>query len=712
MSVKPPLLDYALKGLRGCWLPEHGRWSHVYHLDGRDQPNQSIPSSDVFYTLNVLLGLSRVRHIAHGVDLPTTFQRNVAQLETLPVPTYAFGMALWTAAELELEIPEGVLRRIKNLLDDKRNWEWFRGQDLGMVLCGAVAQARHNPAEWSDLADQLFAFLRRRFHCTSDLFFDGAAGPRRSYASFATQTYLTLSCYEYGHFRNEIGAIEIANRCTLKLLELQGPNGEWPWFFDVPRGQVLDFYEVYSVHQYGMAPSFLQIAEHLNVPGARAALVKGFRWVLGENQLRRAMLVPALHMSIRSQVRKGELWTNKFRMTRAIGGSLLNRKAALIDPSSLELRLECRSYELGWILWSFGQREDIPELTHHQFFADPGGPGTGQEARTGTGMAPRRVQPAKPLISVIIPHLNQPESLAACLNALSAQTLDKKLFEIIVVDNGSAAMPSPAVAGCNPIRLVQELEPGPGPARNRGVRLADGEIFAFIDADCRAHPDWLRNALHSMSGAPDRTILGGKVDIWHDRSNPDLTAMEAYESIFAYRQQMYIQSRGFSGTGNLVVRRPDFEEVGPFGGIMIAEDIDWGKRACSAGFGFLYVPDMIVSHPARVSLGDMCLKWDRHIQHSLSTSIERPFWRIWWACHAAAVFCSPAVDGFRIIFSNQIHGTTTKVKALAVLVTVRSYRALRMVQQLWTRKGVVWNRIGAIAAPSKPPAKQKIEIVK
>jgi hypothetical protein len=42
----------------------------------------------------------------------------------------------------------------------------------------------------------------------------------------------------------------------------------------------------------------------------------------------------------------------------------------LIDPGDVGLRLECRSYELGWILWSFGQRSDLPELTHHQIFRD------------------------------------------------------------------------------------------------------------------------------------------------------------------------------------------------------------------------------------------------------------------------------------------------------------------------------------------------------
>src|SRR5260370_17760746 len=59
VSRNSPLVNYALSGLQRCWLPEHGRWSHIYHLDGRSEPNESLARSDVFYTLNVLLGFSR-----------------------------------------------------------------------------------------------------------------------------------------------------------------------------------------------------------------------------------------------------------------------------------------------------------------------------------------------------------------------------------------------------------------------------------------------------------------------------------------------------------------------------------------------------------------------------------------------------------------------------------------------------------------------------
>jgi hypothetical protein len=367
---RPPLIDYALSGLRRCWLPSHGRWSHIYHLDGRDSPNESVPHSDVFYTLNILLGMSRLDAIPEDIDVPAIFKQNALQLTKMPVAKYAFGMALWAGAQLKLAIPTDVARRLEILLEDRKNWNRFRAQDLGMLLTGIIAQAKAGHEEWLRFADPLFSFLVERYYGPSGLFFDAPYGLRRRFASFATQTYLTIACYHHGEFTGNSRAIEMANTCTRKLIALQGPNGEWPWFFDAQGGRVVDFYEVYSVHQYGMAPAFLECAERHDVHEARPALIKGFRWIFGANQLRKSMLVPTLQLSIRSQVRKAELRSKSGRILRALANVGFGRSSALIDPSDVGLRLECRSYELGWILWSFGQRSDLPELTHHQIFRD------------------------------------------------------------------------------------------------------------------------------------------------------------------------------------------------------------------------------------------------------------------------------------------------------------------------------------------------------
>ena len=366
--VNSPLVSYALAGLDRCWLPERQCWSHIYHLDGRGDPNESVPHSDVFYTLNVLLGMARVPRVPPHIDVRAIFKTNTPRLMALPVPTYAFGVALWTAGELNLHIPNDVLSLIKIKLADKNEWKRFTAQDIGMILIGVIAQAKREPEWWSELATRLADHLIDEYWSNSALFFEAPYALRRRFSSFATQTYLTLACYVYGEFANDRRSIETANTCARKLISLQGPNGEWPWFFDSLKGAVLDFYEVYTVHQCGMAPAFLEHAERHGVPGARNALVRGFNWVLGGNQLGVQMLVPELQMTIRSQVRRGEMHTKMPRMVRAMKGAVLGRKADLIDRAGLELRLECRSYELGWVLWSFGQRADLPELTQRDVF--------------------------------------------------------------------------------------------------------------------------------------------------------------------------------------------------------------------------------------------------------------------------------------------------------------------------------------------------------
>ena len=302
----------------------------------------------------------------------------------------------------------------------------------------------------------------------------------------------------------------------------------------------------------------------------------------------------------------------------------------------------------------------------------------------------------RPLISVIVPHLDQQDYLEACLLSLEAQTLEQPLFEIIVVDNGSISPPHAQVSRHPGVRLLQEATPGPGPARNHGAKFAAGGILCFIDADCRADPNWLEVVLRTFNSAPEGIILGGDVQIWRD-DKQRYTAIEAYESIFGYRQKMHVERFGFSGSGNLAVRTADFEKVGPFAGIMLAEDKDWGNRARAVGFKFKYVAQMIVFHPARPSLEQLCVQWDRLIRHALTMTRQGSHWRIRWTARAFAVLASPFVDIVEVAKSPHISGWSARFKAFVVLVVIRSYRAWRMMAMLRSPdKGVVWNRDNAV----------------
>jgi GT2 family glycosyltransferase len=306
-----------------------------------------------------------------------------------------------------------------------------------------------------------------------------------------------------------------------------------------------------------------------------------------------------------------------------------------------------------------------------------------------------------PMISVIIPHLNQPDCLEACLHSLEVQTLKRSNFEVIVVDNGSSRGPEAQISRYRGVRLLREPEPGPGPARNCGAKAATGDILCFIDADCRAHPEWLDVVHFKLNSLPQGTILGGDVQIWRDNKKY-FTAIEAYESVFGYRQKMHIERFGFSGSGNLAVRRTDFEKVGPFKGITLAEDVDWGNRAQMAGLRFVYVPQMIVYHPARASLQHLCIQWDRLIQHTLTAARQKSRWKIYWILRAIAVFGSSFAHIPEVTTSRHIKGLATRIKAFYILVVIRSYRAWKMITLLrCPDQGVVWNRDAAVGA-AKP----------
>ena len=284
-------------------------------------------------------------------------------------------------------------------------------------------------------------------------------------------------------------------------------------------------------------------------------------------------------------------------------------------------------------------------------------------------------QSSEPRISVVIPHLNQSLFLKRCLGSLKAGS--RQPNEIIVVDNGSSEMPTAVCSEFSNVTLLHEKIPGPGPARNLGIAHAQSDVLAFIDADCLADPKWLEVA--ARDALSDKfEILGGDVRIAYvDPHN--LTPLEAYESIYAYRMDRYIAREGFTGTGNLVVKREILGHVGPFAGIGVAEDRDWGQRATGLGYKIRYVPDMKVYHPARRSFSELKIKWDRHMSHDFEQISGGKDW-LKWITKTLAMGVSPLFELPRLLLSDRLSGASNRLRAFKALTRIRLYRAKRMLQ--------------------------------
>lgn len=298
-------------------------------------------------------------------------------------------------------------------------------------------------------------------------------------------------------------------------------------------------------------------------------------------------------------------------------------------------------------------------------------------------------------IAVVIPHLNQPELLGLCLAALARQTLDLRRVEVVVVDNGSDTLPEAVVAPYPWARLVAEAEPGPGPARNRGVALSHAPLIAFTDSDCVPDPGWLSALVARFEAEPEAGVLGGEVRVFPAQPGQPAPA-EAYDMVYGFRQAHQIAKYRFAATANLAVRREVFEAVGPFAGITVSEDMDWGQRAARAGHPTRFAGDALVLHPARRSMGDLRRQWDRHIDHHHTMKTQRPFGQVRWLLEAVAIAVSPLAEIGTILRTDRLPDARGRVLAFAALVRMRAYRGSRMVGCMLPatkrRADKVWNR--------------------
>lgn len=121
-------------------------------------------------------------------------------------------------------------------------------------------------------------------------------------------------------------------------------------------------------------------------------------------------------------------------------------------------------------------------------------------------------RPPRPLradarVSVVVPALNEEESLPLVLAALPRD----RVHEVVVVDNGSTDGTARAAA-VHGARVVSEPVRGYGRACLSGIAdLDDPEIVAFVDADFSDHPDELPRVLDPILENRADLVIGSRM---------------------------------------------------------------------------------------------------------------------------------------------------------------------------------------------------------
>jgi len=202
-------------------------------------------------------------------------------------------------------------------------------------------------------------------------------------------------------------------------------------------------------------------------------------------------------------------------------------------------------------------------------------------------------------ISVIIPVYNDFESLNGLLPLLEIQTLDKSMYEVIVVDNCSDSDLNLQIKDYNWLSVLSECnhKGSPYSCRNRGIEQAKGSIIALLDSTCYPDETWLEEALACFKD-PNVDMVAGNVGFRFAKQIP--TAGEFYDSITNIKMKESVTERNVAKTANLFVQKRVFDEVGMFEeGIRSGGDVAWTKKATDAGYTLSFGSKVLVKKEAR-----------------------------------------------------------------------------------------------------------------
>lgn len=110
-----------------------------------------------------------------------------------------------------------------------------------------------------------------------------------------------------------------------------------------------------------------------------------------------------------------------------------------------------------------------------------------------------------PSLSLIIPAYNAGEFIVRTLTSVQDQVQQPN--EVIVIDDGSTDATATLVAefartSTLRIELTRQENQGSSAARNNGIKVSNGELLAFLDADDVIYPEFLSKAALALSRYP------------------------------------------------------------------------------------------------------------------------------------------------------------------------------------------------------------------
>jgi glycosyltransferase involved in cell wall biosynthesis len=190
----------------------------------------------------------------------------------------------------------------------------------------------------------------------------------------------------------------------------------------------------------------------------------------------------------------------------------------------------------------------------------------------------------EPIISVVVPLYNKQEYIHRCLQSILNQTITN--FEILVIDDGSTDGGPEVVRGFSDrrLRLITQVNGGPGAARNRGIAEAKAKWIAFLDGDDEWSPEFLAAIQNLSILHPQAAVLATGYRRLLDTGHVREVNLSSGSGRNTYLIQDYFRlarTSEFVTCSSVAVRKDVLDEVGGFlERARFGEDLDlWARIA-------------------------------------------------------------------------------------------------------------------------------------
>lgn len=204
-------------------------------------------------------------------------------------------------------------------------------------------------------------------------------------------------------------------------------------------------------------------------------------------------------------------------------------------------------------------------------------------------------RPTPSRIAVVIP-VFRAHYLGDCLASVFAQT--RPPDQVIVVDDGSpdaATIDEVARRFEGRVTLLRQANAGAGAARNLGIRHADADLIAFLDADDLWCPELLQRQLALMDEDPERALVYANGRLMGDGPLRGMLFMDTAPSTGIPTLEALLTQRCTVLTSSVLVRRDALVASGLFDeSLRRGQDFDMWVRLAAAGARFGYTTEPLV----------------------------------------------------------------------------------------------------------------------